>query len=49
MTILGIFLILIGFYEIIWLIYGLVILVLGVFILFNKNEDKIEEVKTGGK
>ena len=32
------------------LIYGVPILIIGIFILLNKKEDKIEQVKkTGGK
>ena len=30
------------------LIYGVPIFVIGLFIIFNKNEDRIEEIK-GGK
>lgn len=32
------------FTEFFVLIYGLPLLVLGIFILFNKKEDKIEEI-----
>ena len=28
------------------LIYGIPILIIGIFILFNKEEDKIEEIKS---
>ncbi|GAJ01776.1 unnamed protein product [marine sediment metagenome] len=32
------------------LIYGIPILIIGIFILLNKREDKIEQIKqTGGK
>ncbi len=30
-------------------IYGIPLLILGVVILFNNKEDKIEEIKSGGK
>ena len=30
------------------LIYGIPIFVLGIFILFNRKEDKIEEIKSSG-
>ena len=42
----GFVLILFAIIEEIWLlIYGLPSLIIGVFILFNKNEDKIEQIK----
>ncbi len=42
----GGFLIYVGILWSIWiLIYGLPIFIIGFFILFNKNEDKIEEIK----
>ncbi len=51
--ILGIFLIILSFLKEIWvLIYGIPIFIIGIFILLNKNEDKIESIKTkekGGK
>ena len=51
--VLGVFLILISITTELWLlIYGIPILIIGFFILFNKKEDKIEEIKTkvkGGK
>jgi uncharacterized membrane protein HdeD (DUF308 family) len=28
------------------LIYGILLMAIGIFIIFNKNEDKIEEVKS---
>jgi uncharacterized membrane protein HdeD (DUF308 family) len=28
------------------LIYGIILMVLGIFILFNKKEDEIEQIKT---
>jgi membrane-bound ClpP family serine protease len=38
------------FSSFVFLIHGLVVLVLGLFIYFNKNEDKIEKIKNvGGK
>lgn len=43
---LGIFLIVISFQEaLILAIYGLGILVIGLYILFNKKEDDIEQIK----
>jgi len=30
-------------------IYGVPLFILGVFILFNKKEDGIEKIKSGGK
>ena len=35
--------------AVISLYYGLPILVIGLFIIFNKNEDKIEKIKGGYK
>ncbi len=36
--------------SIFWIwIYGIPIFVIGFFILFNKREDKIEQIKSGGK
>ncbi len=32
----------------VWLFYGIPLLIIGFFILLNKNEDKIESIK-GGK
>jgi len=31
------------------LIYGLPLLVLGLFILFNRKEDKVEQIKSKGR
>ena len=50
----GLFLIILSFFikEAPWvaLIYGIPVLIIGVFILLNKKEDKIEPIKqTGGK
>ncbi len=46
----GIALIIMSFWShFITLIYGIPILILGIFILFNKNEDKIEQIVKGGK
>jgi len=43
---LGIFLIAIAIIHDIWvLLYGIPIFLIGFFILFNKKEDKIEEIK----
>lgn len=50
--ILGSYLMIIGFSEPWVLIYGVPIFIIGIFILFNKKEDNIEEIKTktkGGK
>lgn len=52
MIIVGAVLIIAGFFVIIPLFYGIPILILGFFVLFNKKEDDIEEIKTkrsGGK
>jgi membrane-bound ClpP family serine protease len=51
---LGLFLIVLSFFtSFIPLFYGIPILIFGVIIFFNKNEDKIEEIKKikmkGGK
>lgn len=44
--ILGIFLISIAIVENLWiLIYGIPTFIIGFFIFFNKNEDKIEQIK----
>ncbi len=50
----GLFLIILSFFikEAQWvaLMYGIPLLIIGVFILLNKKEDKIEQIKqTGGK
>ena len=48
--ILGLVLIAISFsYEYWVLIYGIPILIIGFFILFNKKEDDIEKIKGGKK
>ncbi len=47
--ILGLVLIIIGFFTFIALIYGIPIFIIGIFIFFNKKEDKIEEIKTKSK
>jgi len=49
---LGVYLIVIGISEYYILFYGIPIFIIGVFILFNKKEDEIEEIKNkadGGK
>jgi len=48
---LGLVLIVLSFFvSFVALIYGIPILIIGLFILFNKNEDKIEGIKQkGGK
>lgn len=49
-VILGLFLIIISIAKEPWvLIYGIPILILGIFILFNKKEDDIEIIKTKAK
>ncbi len=50
MIALGLFLIVLSFFittEALWvtLIYGIPILIIGVFIFLNKREDKIEQIK----
>jgi len=50
----GLILIIMSFFlnekSIFWIwIYGIPIFVIGFFILFNKREDKIEQIKSGGK
>ena len=51
--ILGLFLIILGLFFYVSLIYGIPIFIIGLFILFNKKEDKIEQIKKnkskGGK
>ena len=45
-TLLGLFLIVLAVFKDLWiLIYGIPILVIGVFIFFNKKEDDIEKIK----
>ena len=47
---LGIFLIIISILKDPWiLIYGIPILIIGIFIFFNKKEDNIEKIKGHGK
>ena len=46
----GLILIVIGYFTLFTWIYGWPILIIGLFILFNKSEDKIEKIKfIGGK
>jgi membrane-bound ClpP family serine protease len=45
LIVVGIVLLVAGFYEWTTWIYGIPILIIGLFILFNKNEDKIERRK----
>jgi membrane-bound ClpP family serine protease len=49
--ILGLTLIIIGFFTYVTLIYGIPILIIGIIIFFNKKEDEIEKIKRkkGGK
>lgn len=50
MIIVGLILICVAFFKVIWvLIYGVPILIIGLFIFFNKKEDKIEEIKYKNK
>ena len=42
----GLILIILSFiYPLFLLIYGIPLLIIGLFIFFNKDEDKIEEIK----
>jgi len=46
LIILGIILIYVSVNESLWvLIYGIPVLLIGLFILFNKKEDEIEQIK----
>ena len=46
----GLILIILSVYtQFVTLIYGMLILVIGTFILFNRNEDEIEKIRKGGK
>ena len=49
MIVLGLFLIILSFFvnEAVWviLIYGVLIFIIGLFIFFNKKEDRIEKIK----
>lgn len=47
--ILGLFLTIMGIFIYVTLFYGIPILIVGFFILFNKKEDVIEKIKTGGR
>ena len=47
--ILGTFLVIIGFTNPWTLFYGIPVLVVGLFILFNKKEDDIEKIKGAKK
>ncbi|MCK5333246.1 MAG: hypothetical protein KAJ24_01940 [Candidatus Aenigmarchaeota archaeon] len=51
--IIGLFLIVTCFSKSILLIYGITLVLIGIFIFFNKKEDDIEKIKTksnrGGK
>jgi len=50
MIIIGFILIGISFFKVFWvLIYGIPILIIGLFIFFNKREDKIEQIKHKNK
>ena len=46
MILVGLILICVAFFKVVWvLIYGVPIFIIGFFILLNKKEDKIEEIK----
>jgi hypothetical protein len=47
--ILGLGLILLGFFTIVTLFYGIPIFIIGIFILLNDKEDSIEKIKTKSK
>ena len=47
--VIGLFLIITCFSKSILLIYGLVLFIIGIIILFNKKEDDIEKIKTKSK
>lgn len=47
--ILGLYLTIIGLSKHFILIYGIPILIIGIFILFNKKEDDIEKIKIKAK
>ncbi len=47
--ILGLILTIIGIFNFVTLFYGIPILIIGFFILFNKKEDEIEPIKRGKK
>ena len=47
--ILGLVLTILGFFTFVTLIYGIPILIIGIFILFNKKEDDIEKIRTKAK
>ncbi len=47
MILMGFILVCVALLKVIWvLIYGVPILIIGFFILLNKKEDKIEEIKS---
>lgn len=47
--ILGLILIIVGFFKYFTLFYGVPILIIGIFIIFNKKEDHIEQIKNKSK
>jgi len=44
--VLGLILIGVGFFTFFTLIYGIPLFIIGLFILFNKSEDNIEDIKS---
>lgn len=46
MIVIGLVLFVIGFFDLFFLwLYGIPLLIIGLFIFFNKKEDKIEQIK----
>lgn len=45
MIVVGLILVIVAFFNWVSLIYGLPILILGLFIFFNRKEDKVERIK----
>ena len=49
-VVLGLFLIVLSFFSSYWILtYGIPVFIIGVFILFNKKEDKIEQIRSRKK
>ncbi|MFH1607600.1 MAG: hypothetical protein ABIA78_00525 [archaeon] len=49
MIVVGLALTILGLFVIVTLIYGIPLLILGFYILFNKKEDRIEQIKSSSK